>query len=416
MCSIFNKKRKYTIFCLTCLIGISGAIACGKESADFPSGDSDADSDTDTDTDSDSDADADTDVDTDADSDSDADADTDADTDADSDSDTDTDTDSDTDTSTDTSTNSDTTTETETSSDTEVDINCLDLERFKRTIKTLSDFGDRWNGSASYDAADAWLSNELEDIGYEVERVSYTYQGSSRTTMFVTKVGATEPDKMYLISAHLDGRGGGGAADDDASGVAVVLELAHCFADPNVHIGKSLRFAFWNNEETGFQGAKAYRNQRASMQGIEDPPGSGLYPEPTWLGIIQFDMVLYDHGIPPQTEQNPEADIDVQYQESASAADEGEALAELMKDAASMYASEYPVQVGDNMYNTDSVVFEDRIAAVSVRENRRDTEIVDANPYYHNSGDVYENYIEDDFRMGINAAKVTLGTIIELNK
>ena len=28
------------------------------------------------------------------------------------------------------------------------------------------------------------------------------------------------------------------------------------------------------------------------------PAGSGRYPEPKWLGMIQHDMMLFDHGMP----------------------------------------------------------------------------------------------------------------------
>jgi len=38
--------------------------------------------------------------------------------------------------------------------------------------------------------------------------------------------------------------------------------------------------------------------QREPLQGKEDPPGSGRYPEPRWLGMIQHDMMMWDHGMP----------------------------------------------------------------------------------------------------------------------
>jgi hypothetical protein len=47
--------------------------------------------------------------------------------------------------------------------------------------------------------------------------------------------------KMYIVSAHMDGRGGGEAADDDASGCAVVLELARVLGMPDVRTNRSVR-------------------------------------------------------------------------------------------------------------------------------------------------------------------------------
>jgi hypothetical protein len=68
--------------------------------------------------------------------------------------------------------------------------------------------------------------------------------------------------------------------------------------DPEVTTERSIRFALWNHEEYGAAGSRAYVPQRKELQGKEDPPGSGKYPEPRWLGMIQQDMMLFDHGRP----------------------------------------------------------------------------------------------------------------------
>lgn len=69
---------------------------------------------------------------------------------------------------------------------------------------------------------------------------------------------------MYIVGAHMDGRGFGEAADDDGSGTALVMELARVFSDPDVVTERSIRFALWNNEESGHVGSRAYVQQRAS--------------------------------------------------------------------------------------------------------------------------------------------------------
>src|SRR5258708_38007205 len=119
-----------------------------------------------------------------------------------------------------------------------------------------------------------------------------------REEVYCTKVGAAHPDEMYIVAAHMDGRGFGEAADDDGSGTALVMELARVFSGPDVMTERSIRFALWNNEETGFQGAAAYAAQRGPLQGKEDPPRSGRYPEPKWLRMIQHHMLLWGHGAP----------------------------------------------------------------------------------------------------------------------
>ena len=83
-----------------------------------------------------------------------------------------------------------------------------------------------------------------------------------REQVYCTKVGTSRPDEMYIVSAHMDGRGYGEAANDDGSGTALVMELARIFSSPDVETERSIRFILWNNEETGLNGARAYVEQR----------------------------------------------------------------------------------------------------------------------------------------------------------
>ena len=100
----------------------------------------------------------------------------------------------------------------------------------------------------------------------------------AREEVYCTKIGATHPDEMYIVGAHMDGHGWGEAANDDGSGTAVVMELARILCAPDVRTERSVRFALWNNEETGLNGARAYVAQRADLQGKEEPLGSGALP------------------------------------------------------------------------------------------------------------------------------------------
>jgi Peptidase family M28 len=360
----------------------------------------------------------------------------------------------------------------------------LDLDRYKATIKGLTQFGDRQQGTSRNRAAVDWIETQLRSRGCtNTERIKYGYEpptpaappaatatvpspviasgevragvGGSRlrgvarpagpnlnpdaqsdpslralnaqpTTpgpreeVYCTKVGATRPDEMYIVSAHLDGRGFGEAADDDGSGTALVMELARVFNGPDVLAGRSIRFALWNNEETGLNGASAYVDQRGPLQGKEDPPGSGRYPEPRWLGMVQHDMMLWDHGMPRSDgtvspDQRPEADINIEFQATARLADQAMKLAFLFQDANEKYATDYPAVVGQHMTNTDSTPFMDLIPAISLRENERGMQIgAGWNPHYHQPTDRYTAYSDKDFRLGLNAAQTTLAAVAHL--
>ncbi len=241
-----------------------------------------------------------------------------------------------------------------------------------------------------------------------------------RSQVYCTKVGTTRPDEMYIIGAHMDGHGVNEAVNDDGSGTALVMELARIFGAPDVQTERSIRFVLWNNEETGLNGARAYIAQRQGMQGVEDPPGSGQYPEPRWLGMIQHDMMLWDHGAPGpdglvSRDQRPEADVNIEFQSNSERAGDSMRLAFFFKAANEDYATDYPAAVGPHMTNTDSTPFMDIVPAISLRENERGAQVgAGWDPNWHQPTDVWTTYTDDDFRLGLNAAQTTLAAIAQL--
>jgi acetamidase/formamidase len=219
----------------------------------------------------------------------------------------------------------------------------------------------------------------------------------------------------------MDGHGWGEAANDDGSGTGLVMELARVFSSPDVQTDRSIRFALWNNEETGLNGARAYVDQRKDLQGKEDPPGSGKYPEPKWLGMIQHDMMLFDHGMPRpdgtiSKEQRPEADVNIEFQVNSKRAADSQSLAWVFEQANEKYATDYPASVGSHMTNTDSTPFQDLVPSISLRENERGTQIGNGwDPQWHQPTDLYATYNDKDFRLGLNAAQTTLAAIAQLS-
>ena len=306
-------------------------------------------------------------------------------------------------------------------------VGTLDLQNFKDHIEVLSSSNSPINGSRHWSqpgnsAALDYLETELEGYGYTVERHAYTFSSQTRENVYATKVGVTVPEEMVIVSAHMDsinfdssGSVFAPGANDDASGTSLVLEAARVFADTTVTTDRTVRFILWNNEETGLNGSSAYVADRRSLQGVESPPGSGLYPEPNWIAVIQHDMMMWDHGLPSGPEQIPGADNDIEYQASSTFATDSLALANLVHQANIDYAPAYPSEVTNDMCCTDSVPFQNDVAAISVRENRRRAEIGNgSNPNWHRNSDVFETYSEADFALGFNALQATVGAVAEL--
>ena len=380
----------------------------------------------------------------------------------------------------------------------------LSLENYKATLKGLTQFGDRRQGTQRNRDAVDWIEAQLQSFGCtNTERITYMYppaptntqssagggrnrsRGGGRRTptdetslttatggmvgrngsgpggssiygyrarsgvnrdpnaqpdrrirelnleqpsdgerqeVYCTKIGTTRPDEMYIVGAHMDGHGVNEAVNDDGSGTALVLELARILNTPDVQTEVSIRFALWNNEETGLNGARAYTAQREKLQGIEDPPGSGQYPEPRWLGMIQHDMMLWDHGAPRadgtvSRDQRPEADINIEFQSNSELAEDSMKLAFLFKAAADAYTTDYPATVGPHMTNTDSTPFMNIVPSISLRENERGAHTgAGWNPTWHTPLDVWTSFTDKDFRLGLNAAQTTLAALAQLTR
>jgi peptidase M28-like protein len=240
-----------------------------------------------------------------------------------------------------------------------------------------------------------------------------------REEVYCTKIGTTHPDEMYIVGGHMDGIGWGEAANDDGSGSAIVMELARIFSAPDVQTERSIRFILFNNEETG-GGARSYVEQRKDLQGKEDPAGSHKYPEPRWLGMIQHDMMLFDHGMPDEggkvsPEQRREADVNIEFQSSATMTEAAQKLAWIWKAANEKYATDYPAAVGPHMTNTDSGSFQNVVAAISLREDERGSQVGGGwDPHWHQPTDLYATFSDKDFRLGLNAAQTTLAGVAQL--
>jgi hypothetical protein len=305
-------------------------------------------------------------------------------------------------------------------------VSLLEFDSYKELIRSLTQFGDREQGTPRNAAAVDWIEGQLRGWGYETERVHYMYtprvaEGAPtpapepREEVYATKIGSMNAGEMYIVSAHMDGRGGGQAANDDGSGTALVMEIARVLASPGVESDVSIRFALWNNEETGLNGSGAYVEQREDLQGIEAPAGSGQYPEPRWLGMIQHDMMMFDHGNPVTFNQALDADVDVEYQLNSVFAEQSAQLGLALINANRLHAADYPAVLSNAMSNTDSTPFMNVVPAVSLRENRRLYETGNgANPHWHQTTDLFDTFTDADFTLGLNAAQTTLGALTKL--
>jgi len=92
--------------------------------------------------------------------------------------------------------------------------------------------------------------------------------------------GSTDPEQVVIVSGHLDSWDLGTGAIDDASGVAVAMEVGNLVKRLKLAPKRTIRVIAWANEENGLRGAKAYAEAHAAEMGnhfaaIEMDGGAG---------------------------------------------------------------------------------------------------------------------------------------------
>ena len=151
----------------------------------------------------------------------------------------------------------------------------IDSERLMSVVTTLADpkFEGRAAGSPGGLAARAWIVDQYQAIGLQPVSGAYVHpftytrmtmngrQDGDAANVLGICLGTDSRLPYFVVSAHYDHLGIRDGqiypgADDDASGVAVVLELAaFCQKTPFRH---TILFAAFDAEERGLQGAKAF--------------------------------------------------------------------------------------------------------------------------------------------------------------
>ncbi len=187
-------------------------------------------------------------------------------------------------------------------------------ERLRADVQALSvDFAQRnaRNRGVLNDAG-VWVGDRLASMGYAVNIEQVSESKPERGFNVVAELrGTTRPEEFVVIGAHYDAEVNTPGADDNASGVAAMLELARRFAATPTD--RTIRWVGFTNEENsnsagGVMGSFAHaretknRNERVvAMMSLEmlgyydDAPGSQRYPFDQSMAA-QLGMELPDTG------------------------------------------------------------------------------------------------------------------------
>ena len=129
---------------------------------------------------------------------------------------------------------------------------------------SMTQFGYRRIDTQSNMAARNWIAEELEGMGYEVERQNFTTDECSGCQNIVVTINGTLENNWMVVGAHHDaicyllvqpfgeqtypGCSSSGAYDD-GTGSGALLELARTFAEWNITPTHTWKLGWWDYEE-----------------------------------------------------------------------------------------------------------------------------------------------------------------------
>jgi Zn-dependent M28 family amino/carboxypeptidase len=110
-------------------------------------------------------------------------------------------------------------------------------------------------------AAEDYINQTWQQQGYAVEKQAYLERNIQCANLEVTQKGNARAEQIILVGAHYDTVYGSPGANDNGSGLAVLLELSRLFQSETTNM--SVRFVAFVNEEppfffSGRQGSNIY--------------------------------------------------------------------------------------------------------------------------------------------------------------
>ncbi|MGE0479359.1 MAG: M20/M25/M40 family metallo-hydrolase [Phycisphaerae bacterium] len=235
---------------------------------------------------------------------------------------------------------------------------------------------NRAGGQPDNIAARGNIAALFQSFGLNVQLFPFPYNGQTYYNVVATQIGIRLPNEVYIVGAHFDSVGNPGA-DDDASGVAAVLEAARVVSQYDTD--RTIRYIAFDQEENGLVGSRAYANSLAGQ---------------TIRGMVQLDMITHNSGtyttdIFGRTASNP--------------------LKSQVSTALLDYGNNLGTQVNGALNASDHAPFEDvGIQACALIEDN-----YPANACYHRLCDAVETANHIHYAMGTDVTRGVAGFLAD---
>lgn len=159
-------------------------------------------------------------------------------------------------------------------------------ENIYKTIEELQNFETRYSWERQDEVAN-YLFKKFQEYDIPVKFDEYYFRDKKWKNVIATIPGRRKPEDIYFLIAHFDSISeqpeiSAPGADDNASGTAVVLEIARILKD--VQLESSIQFGIFSNEEQDRLGSKHFA-KKARREGLRIK------------GCINLDVIGYNGAV-----------------------------------------------------------------------------------------------------------------------
>jgi hypothetical protein len=176
----------------------------------------------------------------------------------------------------------------------------IDTDSMISSIKTLEGLGTRYHKNQEGVQATLVVENLFKTqtknaADFSYEQIDHSsYYPTEQKSLIVSIPGSGEGEKRVILGAHLDSTNKNSqfsdapGADDDASGIATLIEIAKVIKERGWTFKRTIEFHAYAAEEVGLRGSKDIANRYKDL-------------EIQVASMMQFDMVSYSKDPNDQT-------------------------------------------------------------------------------------------------------------------
>lgn len=161
-------------------------------------------------------------------------------------------------------------------------------DNIRATVQQLENLGTRHHNTARGQGAPNTIKQMFDSVGSGITGIQsslFTHQLTNQKSVIITIPGTEENDNTVIIGGHLDSINyanieNSPGADDDASGIATMLEVVRVIKESGIRFKRRIEFHGYAAEEVGLVGsAEIARSYRTAGRTI--------------AAMMQLDMTAY---------------------------------------------------------------------------------------------------------------------------